>query len=261
MAKKRKTQKQRRKELLKEEDAFIDAASQSIEWVDKHKNLVIFGTIGLASMVALAWGGVQINEQARSVGAASLRSALTVLAGEVVADEATANPDGDPPTFVSDEARLKAGRAALGAVVDSGGSVGTLAKFYAIDAMVELGEKERAVTELSALVKGLSANDSLYFLAVERLAFLQESIGQVEQAIASLEKLRAGTGSFYGDVAALEVARMHLAQGRTEQAREVLTVAKRDFPTSSMNSAMEGLLKELGGAKALAVPEEAEKGQ
>ena len=105
MAKNKKTRKQTRKELLKEEDAFIDAANQSIAWVDKNKNLVIALTIGLATVIALGWGGMEVMALEKSESSSELEAAMKILNAEVAIDESTAAPDAEPPVFASDEAR------------------------------------------------------------------------------------------------------------------------------------------------------------
>ena len=92
MAKKKQTRKQSRKELLKEEDAFIDAANQSIEWVDKNKNLVIVLTIGLATTVALGWGGMEVMAIEKSESSTALEAAMAILNAEVALDESEAAP-------------------------------------------------------------------------------------------------------------------------------------------------------------------------
>ncbi len=250
MAKKKQTRKQSRKELLKEEDAFIDAANQSIEWVDKNKNLVIVLTIGLATTVALGWGGMEVMAIEKSESSTALEAAMAILKAEVALDESEAAPDATPPVFGSDDARLKAGRVALEGVVASGSSVADLARFYAVDTQVKLGDKDAAVSSLTQLIDSLSTQSSLYFLAVERLALLQESMGKSDEAIKTYEKLTGDKKAFYRDAATFEVARIHHAQGRTDEARTLLVAAKEEFPTSTLGASMDSLLKELGGAKA-----------
>jgi len=249
MAKKKQTRKQSRKELLKEEDAFIEAANQSIEWVDKHKNLVIVITIGLASAVALGWGGMEVMALEKNDSSSALEEALEVLNAEVAIDESEAAPDAEPPVFATDEARLRAARVALDGVVASGSSVAGLARFYAADTIVKLGDQQGALKALTALVDSVDSSSSLYFLAAERLALLQESMGKEDEAIATLEKIRAGKTAFYRDAATYEIARIHTIKGRTDKARELLTLAKQDYPTSTMGSAVDSLLKELGSGE------------
>ena len=249
MAKNKKTRKQTRKELLKEEDAFIDAANQSIAWVDKNKNLVIALTIGLATVIALGWGGMEVMALEKSESSSELEAAMKILNAEVAIDESTAAPDAEPPVFASDEARLKAARVALEGVVASGSSVADIARFYAVDTQLKLGDKDAAAAGLGDLIGSLNAGSSLYFLAIERLALLQESMGKSEDAIKTYEKITENRSAFYRDAATYELARIHHAQGRTDKARDLLAAAKREFPTSTLGSSFDSLLKELGGPK------------
>jgi len=172
MAKKKQTRKQSRKELLKEEDAFIDAANQSIEWVDKNKNLVIVLTIGLATAVALGWGGMEVMALEKSESSGALEAAMSILSAEVALDASEAAPDATPPVFGTDAARLTASRVALEGVVASGSSVADIARFYAAGTQVKLGDTDAALASFTGLVDSLNSQSSLYFLAVERLALL-----------------------------------------------------------------------------------------
>ena len=241
----RTSKKDERKELLKEEDAFIDAANQSIAWVDKNKKAVIAGTLGLSLAIALGWGGLQAKDGQAQENSRELSAALAILDADLVSEGIPANPTGTPPTFESDEARLEGTLAALQAVAASSGA-GQLAKFYSADVLVKLGKKDEAKAALRALAGELSQSDSLYFLAVERLAYLLEETGAAEEAIKEFERLSAPGGTFYRDQAQYQIARIHQAQGRTEKARAILTGFKTSFPNSTLISDVEERLGEMG---------------
>jgi len=74
-------------------------------------------------------------------------------------------------------------------------------------------------------------------------------MGKPDEAIKTYEKLTSDKQAFYRDAATLEMARIHHAQGRSEQARTLLVAAKDEFPTSTLGASMDSLLKELGEAE------------
>ena len=240
-----KTRKEARKELLSEDDAFIEAASQSIAWVDKNKKLVIVGALGLSSLIALGWGAVAMQDAGAQSSSQELASALELLEATVVGEGEFANPTGTPPTFESEEAQLKATLAALNALEGSAGA-GLMARFYGADVQVKLGDKEGAIASLKSLAGDLSVQDNLYFLAVERVANLLEETGAAEDAIKELERLRAPGGGFYRDAAAYQIARIHHAQGRLDEARKIWSDFKLSFPDSALNSDVAERLAALG---------------
>ena len=164
-----KSRKEERKELLSEEDAFIEAANQSIAWVDKNKKLVVVGALGLSMVIALGWGAMAMQDAGAQSSSQELSDALSLLDATVVGEGEFANPTGTPPTFESEEAQFKATLAALGAIEGASGA-GLMARFYGADVRVKMGDKEGAIAALRSLAGDLSVQDNLYFLAVERVA-------------------------------------------------------------------------------------------
>jgi predicted negative regulator of RcsB-dependent stress response len=170
---------------------------------------------------------------------------LALLDASVVGEGEVASPTGTPPSFASEDAQLAATLEALDTIAGSAGA-GLLARFYGADVQVRLGQKDAAIKALRTLAGELSTKDNLYFLAVERLAHLLEESGAAEDAIKELERLSAPGGSFYRDAAAFQIARIHQAQGRTDQARLILSGFKTSFPDSPLNSDVAERLAALG---------------
>ena len=73
-------------------------------------------------------------------------------------------------------------------------------------------------------------------------------MGKSEDAIKTYEKITENRSAFYRDAATYELARIHHAQGRTTK-RGTFGAAKQEFPTSTLGSSFDSLLKELGGPK------------
>lgn len=257
------TTKQSRKELLKREDAFINAASTSVEWANEHKREVLTTAAVIAALIA---GGVAIAEYMSGRTAASsseFLSAMTVLEARVIAPPTegmaqgeaapeVANPNAKPPTFSNEKDRDLAARDAFRKVAQMGGGAATLARFMAADLSEKLGEQQEAEKGFGELVTTLGPKDSLYFLAVERLAYAQEARGDHAAAIATLDKLK-GDG-FYADYATFHQGRLHLAKGDKDEARKLFTRVKESFPKSSTLQQADEYLSLLGPAPASTTP-------
>ena len=94
--------KKTRKELLKQEDAFIAAAGQSALWIKHHRKIVFGGAALLALVVAASWGTVEYLEARRLEASRLYAEALERHGAEIAADPTKADPDADPPTFANE---------------------------------------------------------------------------------------------------------------------------------------------------------------
>jgi tetratricopeptide (TPR) repeat protein len=261
--------KMSRKELLKQQDAFLNVANQSALWVKGHR-LMVFATVGAALVAVLAVWGVVEYGSARDLKASKLYAeALTVMDGQIAAAGAPADPSAKTPTFATKEEKWKAAREAFQKVVDaSGGSgVSKLAAFYVADLDAKLGENDKALEAFAQLEKKLSADDNLFFLATERKAYLLEQKGDRDGAIAAWQQLLGGRNRFYGDHALVELARLYSDKGDAAKARELLTRFEKDHANSPLREQAEELFTAVGreakpagdAAKAPAAAPEKEK--
>lgn len=227
----KKTAKQSRKELLKSDDAFIQAANTGAEWITENRTWVI-GAVG--AIVLVVTGGIvaqTMMASAASEQADALAAALAVYNAELV-PEAEANPDGDPPTFATEDARREAARAAFEKLVGDSGA-GLLAQFYAADLAEAAGETDAAMAQFDALLEKLSPTHDLYFLAIERAAYAHERTGDLDGAMAIWGRLTTGN-AFYRDRAAFQRARLLEAKGEKQKAAELYASMENEFPESAM---------------------------
>ncbi len=244
--------KKTRKELLKQEDAFLAAANQSAVWLKHHRTIVIGSVAAVVVLVAGVWIGVTVSESRRVQATQLFGEALDVRNAEVAADPSKAAPTATPPVFASKTDRAKAARDAFQKVVDQASSSGAadLARFYVADLDVTLGEADKALPIFQKLGDDLSPEDSLYFLAVERAAYLLEQKGDTAGAIRTWEKLTGSNKRFYADHALYQLARIHADKGEVDKARELLGRIEKDFPTSSVMPKVEELYARVGRPEA-----------
>lgn len=225
------TKKQSRKELLKEEDAFIEAANKSVDWATENRGLVVGGLLAMFVIIAAALGASTMLHAKAADTSMALAEALEVYNAELVS-EGEAKPDGDPPTFATEKARAEASLEAF-APLRSMDGIGAMASFYHADLQEQLNNDEAARTEFDALLAAIPASDPVYFLAVERKAFAQERSGDIDGALETWAKL-AGGNAFYADRAAFNRARLLEKQGDTEQARELYEAFLDSYPESTL---------------------------
>jgi tetratricopeptide (TPR) repeat protein len=237
--------KKSRKELLKREDAFIHAAGQSAVWVKSHSALVVASSVAAIVAVAVVWGLIEYGQH-EDARASELYFAATKLkeAPIVAAPEAGATT----PSFPSEADRDKATREAFQKVVDEAGhsGVANLARFFVADQDQKLGETDKALAGFLALADALSPQDNLYFLAVERAAYLKEEKGDVEGAMVTWRQLLGSEKRFYSDHALYEMARLHAGRGETDRARELLARLENEYKDSSLQEDVKQLFAVVG---------------
>lgn len=241
--------KKTRKELLKKEDAFQAAAGQSAAWLAENKALAIWSSVGVLAIIAAIWGGAEYL-RVRNIDASTLlEAAFELQAAQVIVEteETKADPTASMPTFASEADRDAAVVAKLEeAMRAAGGSgVGDLARFAIAGIKEKSGDVDGARAIFAELVDGLSAGDSLYFVAVERLAYIQEAKGELDAAITTLSRL-SGADRFYADFAAYHQARLYQIKGDTERAKNLLERVKKEYPESAIKDEVQKRLEKLG---------------
>ena len=71
-----KKQKQSRKELLKQEDAFIQSANYVTDWFDNHKKPTIIVALLAFSMVVFVWGVVEYKRSSELKASMIFKSSI-----------------------------------------------------------------------------------------------------------------------------------------------------------------------------------------
>jgi tetratricopeptide (TPR) repeat protein len=248
-----------RKDLLRTDDAFLSAASQGARWMSQNRVQVIAGGVLVAAAILGTWGTVEYV-RARDYDASLLfKRGIDLLDGEVlgVASEAEPDPEASEPTFGTDQEKWTAARDQFARVTEEAGGSGvaSLAGFLAADLDEKLGDLEAAEERFLSLAGDLGTSDSLYFLAVERAAYLQEARGDVDGALRTLGKLVNVESGFYSDFASFHQARLYLGKGENSRARNIFQRIEEDFPASPILEEVRERLDRLGPAE---LPSEAD---
>ena len=131
-------------DLNLESDAFLDAASESIEWAEDHRSGVIGGIIAVAVAVALGFGYTQYEASANQDASVALAKALELREAPIV-DAGEAQPTSeDDPSFESEEARNAALIEALEETAKSAGGLTDITNLYLAGALWDAGQEDRA---------------------------------------------------------------------------------------------------------------------
>ncbi len=118
------------------------------------------------------------------------------------------------------------------------------AELYEGNILFDQGKYEEALPHFDR-VRKLAAEkkiDVLQGLALQGMAFSERELGRPDRAEELLERLRA----ILPDVALLDLARLHAAQGDNEKARGVLEELIREHADSPLATTAETLKKNLG---------------
>ena len=242
-----------RKKLLQRDDAFLKAAGESAKWLGSHRVQLAVVIVALVVVVGAIWGGVEYKRGRDATASQDLAKGMALLDAQISAEQ-PAGPEGKPPSFASEKDKWTAARAQFEKVLakSSGSGVAALARYYVLDLDEKLGNKQAAEQGFLKLAGTLPSDDNLYFLAIERAAYLQEARGAKDEAIATWERLAASTAHFYADYATYEQARLHLEKGDTDRARSLLERIQKDFPNSSVMEEVRTTLARIGGPTAAA---------
>lgn len=224
-----------RKQLLKQDDAFLSAAGEGAKWLSDHRKAVIAGVIALVVVIGGATAYIEYTGRKDAVASDLLTVGQRIMEAKVV-PATEADPKADPPTFASDEDKWKAARSCFDRIVDQAGGSGVanLARLYRADLTARLGDAESAKKQLQALCDRLSPDDAVLFLAVERLAYMQEAAGDLAGAIATWGRLAGQETRFYADYGVFHQARLWAAKGDVEKARGLFVSFSQRFKESSL---------------------------
>ena len=172
--------KKTRKELLKSEDAFIQAANQSAQWFNDNKGRVIVGSVLSFLLIAGLWSGVEYSKANDRAASAMLEQALKIADANVDERGSTKAAGSDEQLYPSEQEKYQAFKEALTKLKaeHSGRGAGALASFYLSEALLELEDREGARTALDELIRTLNPEDPLWALALERGRLLERSPGR-----------------------------------------------------------------------------------
>lgn len=233
-----------RKEM-KGPDQFQVAAGKVASWVAANEKRLA-AAAGAVLVVLLAGVGIASFQRSREGKAAGLLyQALEAVEGEI---SSVPLPGATRPIFPSQEAKQRAVLAAAGEVRSQypSSAAALTATLVAAEARFRLGEADAAQADFQRYLQDARSDDSLRFRALEGLARVQEGKGQIAEAVQTWERL-GKEATFYGDRAALEMARLLAKSGKAEEARKLLAAFPEQFKESPLRPEAQERLAALGG--------------
>jgi len=235
-----------RKVLLKSDDPFLSSAHHAAVFYTSHRKWISIALGCLLLQGVGVFGARAYLEQHGAQSSSAFAEGLNLLDKPVSAE---APAEGAEKPFATEVDKWKAAKVKFEAATVQAGStkVGLLARFYVADLSEKLGDKKAAEEQFQKIVDHLAADSSIYFLAVERLAFLQEARGDKVAAAKTYARLAQTKKGFYRDRAALSQARLYQGSGDTEKARQILQAAIKDLPDSPLQDELRQRLTLLGG--------------
>jgi tetratricopeptide (TPR) repeat protein len=233
-----------RKEM-KEPDRFQAVAGQAAGWVAARRRPVLAAAVVAAALAAAALVVMALSER-RNTAAGAMLSKVYEAAGAVVSPVPLPNVPG--PFYPSDEARQRAVVEAADHLLAEapGARAASAARLARADALLRLGEPDKAVEGYQAYLASAPVDEPLRFSGLEGLALAEEARGRTDAALAALARLAAEVPA-RADHADLERARLLAASGKAGEARALLEA----FPEAHKDSPLAGeaaeRLARLGG--------------
>lgn len=230
---------------MKEPDKFQAAAGEAASWLTGHRRqttLALAGAFGLLILVVVV---TSMKERSAVRSGALLAEVYQAADGEL---SSVPLPGQAGPFFASDAERQKAVVTAAAKVQAEAPSTAaaTAATLAKGDAHLRLGELDAATAAYQAYLSAAPKGDSLRFGALEGLAVIEESKGQVDAALAAWSRLAAEVPA-QADRADLAKARLLASSGKKEEAKALLVAFAEAHKTSSLASEASDRLAKLGG--------------
>jgi tetratricopeptide (TPR) repeat protein len=215
-----------RKEL-KGPDRFQVAMSGVADWVSKRQKAIALAAGAAAVIAVVAVGVSRYLEGERAVAGSDLYQAIEAASGEI---SDTSSPGAERPTY---KTAAEKGRAVLEAAQKvRGGHSGARASLTAAllegDALLDLGEWDKAIAAYRGYLSSTPADDPLRFAALFGVARGEEGKGDLAAAAKAYQDA-AGIEAFK-DRAALERARVLAKAGKKDEARKALEEIGKTSP-------------------------------
>ena len=218
-----------RKELV-QKDEITNRLEQAVTYVLEHPQPFVWG-IAIAVIVAVVATGWTLYASGRN------EDAQVALASVIRAYN-------DTVTFESDEARYQATLGEAAQVTDAYGNLqaGQIARYYAALSHEGLGESGEAIRLLEELVA--SSDPAVRPIARFALGQSYKKQGQIDQAIGVYEGLLQ-SGDYAAPPVIFELAQLHEAADRRDQARTYYESLLADYPDSVYQPDAEKAVKRL----------------
>lgn len=222
------------------EDALSRMTTGAGRWIKQNFHIVQWGA--LAAIVAT--GGVLFYlsraDKQDAVSSSALASAVAADRGRVLAEDSRTDEEKEldiTRTFKSAEERSDTALAAYNKVIDEHGGSGAamLAKLGQAGVLLDKKDYAHALDAYSAVISSplAGADPDVKGRAIEGIGFAKEGKGDLDGALASFKELEAIDMKGYKELAQYHQARIHLAKGETDKAKELLKSAHEKLQAPS----------------------------
>ncbi|WP_437538296.1 hypothetical protein WME79_20205 [Sorangium sp. So ce726] len=222
------------------EDALSRMTSGASRWIKTNFHILQWGV--LAALVAT--GGVLFYlsrvEKKDAVSSSALVSAVAADRGRVLAEDTRTEEEKEldvTRTFKTADERSATALAEYNKVIDehAGTGAATLAKLGQAGVLLDKKDYAHALDAYSVVVSSplAGADPDVKGRAIEGIAFAREGKGDLDGALASFKELEAIDMKGYKELALYHQARIQLAKGDTDKAKELLKSAHEKLQAPS----------------------------
>ncbi|MGK3983192.1 tetratricopeptide repeat protein [Sorangium sp. So ce136] len=222
------------------EDALSRMTSGAGRWIKKNFHVLQWGA--LAAVVAV--GGVLFyvsrTDKKDAVSSSALAGAVAADRGRVLAEDTRTDEEKEldvARTFKTADERSDTALAAYNKVIDEHGGTGAamLAKLGQAGVLLDKKDYAHAIEAYSAVVSSplAGADPDVKGRAIEGIGFAKEGKGDLDGALASFKELEGIDMKGFKELAQYHQARIHLAKGETDKAKELLKSAHEKLQAPS----------------------------
>lgn len=211
------TQKIDRKDL-KKDDQFVEATNKSVEWIENNRQLIFGVIIGGIVLMAAGYGFNIYRAEQAGKATNQLSKALKSYQAQV---SKTATSTDDKKVFKTEKAKYEASVKAFNGVLKTGTSqASSLSLLFLANSEYRLGKYKDAQGHYEAFLRTVKADDPLYFLGVDGLAYALEGQKKVKESLKTLETYKtSGTKALKG-FAILRLAQYYEQKQDAKNARK-----------------------------------------
>jgi len=218
------------------QNEIAETTARLVSTVSQHQRRI--KTVGGALVVVLLlvgvflfWRGRQANQAGEQLGVALALLDATIAPAPTIPGAKQA-----PGTFPTEQARAEATLAAFQKVAAEfpSAEAGIAAKFHAAGELMALGRFADAVQAYDDVISGADRSSIYRPMARMGLAEAKAAAGQYDEAIKSLTDLSAERDSTLPvDGVLMQLGRVCLKAGKTDEARAAFRRVVDEFPTSA----------------------------
>ena len=213
------------KRQLKKQDQFVALTEAGVHWTEEHRQkAIVSGVIAVVAIIAIV-AGYTLYQSRSAAASTAFGQAMEIYQTPLATSGEPTAPG--VKTYPDAKSRAAAANAQFQQVANQYGltSSGRLAQYFVGLTYEDQGQNGPAQ---QALEKVASSWDSgLAALGKDALADLYQQTGQDAKAIDLYTELSKGKSSTVpAELAQLQLAELYQAQGKTDQARQILAILK-----------------------------------